>query len=163
MKDLCRLALLLAVVAPRALAGTTIGGRDGEVRGVSVLPATGKVEVVIDLRGAAVVQDFTLSNPARLVIDIQGARLTAPVALYDGKNRGGVRNIRYAQFKPDVVRIVIDLDALKDYQVERAAGQVRVRIGSERTVFAAWSSSTVTPTPPRRVAERGSGVRRPHG
>jgi len=145
MKALCRLALLLAVVAPRALAGTTIGGRDGEVRGVSVLPATGKVEVVIDLRGAAVVQDFTLSNPARLVIDIQGARLTAPVALYDGKNRGGVRNIRYAQFKPDVVRIVIDLDALKDYQVERAAGQVRVRIGSERTVFAAWSSSTVTP------------------
>jgi len=112
---------------------------------VSVLPATGKVEVVIDLRGAAVVQDFTLSNPARLVIDIQGARLTAPVGLYDGKNRGGVRNIRYAQFKPDVVRIVIDLDALKDYQVERAAGQVRVRIGSERTVFAAWSSSTVAP------------------
>jgi len=102
---------------------------------------------VIDLRGAAVVQDFTLSNPARLVIDIQGARLTAPVALYDGKNRGGVRNIRYAQFKPDVVRIVIDLDALKDYQVERAAGQVRVRIGSERTAFAAWSSSTVTPAP----------------
>jgi len=122
---------------------------------VSVLPATGKVEVVIDLRGAAVVQDFTLSNPARLVIDIQGARLTAPVALYDGKNRGGVRNIRYAQFKPDVVRIVIDLDALKDYQVERAAGQVRVRIGSERTVFAAWSSSTVAPpAAPVAVASR---------
>jgi len=154
MKDLCRLALLLAVVAPRALAGTTIGGRDGEVRGVSVLPATGKVEVVIDLRGAAVVQDFTLSNPARLVIDIQGARLTAPVALYDGRNRGGVRNIRYAQFKPDVVRIVIDLDALKDYQVERTAGQVRVRIGSERTAFAAWSSSTVTPASPVVVASR---------
>ena len=154
MKALCRLALLLAVVAPRALAGTTIGGRDGEVRGVSVLPATGKVEVVIDLRGVAVVQDFTLSNPARLVIDIQGARLTAPVALYDGKNRGGVRNIRYGQFKPDVVRIVIDLDALKDYQVERAAGQVRVRIGSERTVFAAWSSSTVTPAVPVAVASR---------
>jgi len=154
MKALCRLALLLAVVAPRALAGTTIGGRDGEVRGVSVLPATGKVEVVIDLLGAAVVQDFTLSNPARLVIDIQGARLTAPVALYDGKNRGGVRNIRYAQFKPDVVRVVIDLDALKDYQVERAPGQVRVRIGSERTTFAAWSSSTVTPAAPVAVARR---------
>ena len=145
MKALCRLALLLAVVAPRALAGTTIGGRDGEVRGVSVRPATGKVEIVIDLLGAAVVQDFTLSNPARLVIDLQGTRLTGPVALYDGKNRGGVRNIRYAQFKPDVVRVVIDLDALKDYQVERAEGQVRVRIGSERTAFAAWSSSTAAP------------------
>jgi len=144
---------VLAIVAPRALAGTTSGGpprpprdaRDGEVRGVSVLPASGKVEIVIDLQGAAVVQDFTLSNPARLVIDLQGTRLTAPVALYDGKNRGGVRNVRYAQFKPDVVRVVIDLDALKDYQVERAEGQVRVRIGSERTAFAAWSSSTAAP------------------
>jgi len=150
MKALARVALLLAVVVPRALAGTTTGGRDGglrdgEVKGVSVLPAAGRVEIVIDLQGAALVQDFTLSSPARLVIDLQGTRLTAPVALYDGQNRGGVRNVRYAQFKPDVVRVVIDLDALKDYQIERAAGQVRVRIGTERTAFAAWSSSTVTP------------------
>ena len=154
MKALCRLTLLLAVVVPRALAGTTMGGRDGEVRGVSVLPATGKVEIVIDLLGAAVVQDFTLSNPARLVIDLQGTRLTGAVVLYDGQNRGGVRNVRYAQFKPDVVRVVIDLDALKDYQVERAAGQVRVRIGTERTSFAAWSSRGVTPAAPVAVARR---------
>src|SRR5437016_11006238 len=164
MKALCCLTLLLAVVAPRALAGTTMDGRDGEVRGVSVLPAAGKVEIVIDLQGAALVQDFTLANPARLVIDLQGVRLAAPVALYDGQNRGGVRNVRYAQFKPDVVRVVIDLDALKDYQVERAAGQVRVRIGTERTAFAAWSSSTVAmapapapAVPPRHDAGRGSG------
>jgi type IV pilus assembly protein PilQ len=78
------------------------------------------------------------------------------VALYDGQNRGGVRNVRYAQFKPDVVRVVIDLDALKDYQVERASGQVRVRIGSERTAFAAWSSSTVAPAAPVAVASRMS-------
>ncbi len=152
MKAIAHLALL-AVVAPRALAGTTI--RDGEVRGVSVVPGAGRVEIVIDLRGAAQVNDFTLANPARLVIDLQGARLTAPATLYDGKDRGGVRNVRYAQFKPDVVRVVIDLDVLKDYQVERAGDQVRVRIGTERTGFAAWSSKTVVP--PRRVAERGSG------
>ncbi|HEV8508824.1 MAG TPA: AMIN domain-containing protein [Gemmatimonadales bacterium] len=157
MKAILPLAALLVAVAPRALAGTTVDGpprvaRDGEVRGVSVLPAAGKVEIVIDLQGAAVVQDFTLANPARLVIDLQGARLTAPAALYDGQNRGGVRNVRYAQFKPDVVRVVIDLDALKDYQVERAAGQVRVRIGTERTSFAAWSSSTVTPRASGAVA-----------
>ena len=164
MKALLLLAALSAAppLAPGALAGTPggVGARDGEVRGVSVLPGSGKVEIVIDLQGAAVVQDFTLSNPARLVIDLQGTRLTAPVTLYDGKNRGGVRNVRYAQFKPNVVRIVIDLDALKDYQVERAAGQVRVRIGTERTAFAAWSSNSVSPTPgreaPRRVAERAA-------
>jgi hypothetical protein len=126
---------------------------------VSVLPATGKVEIVIDLQGAAEIHDFTLDSPARLVIDLIGTRLTAPAALYDGLNRGGVKNIRYAQFKPDVVRVVIDLDALKDYQVDRSGGQVHIRIGSERTGFVAWSSATVTTAsvPPRRVAERGSG------
>ena len=157
MKAILPLAALLVAVAPRALAGTAVDGRnarDGEVRGVSVLPAAGKVEIVIDLQGAALVQDFTLSNPARLVIDLQGTRLTAPVALYDGQNRGGVRNVRYAQFKPDVVRVVIDLDALKDYQVERAAGQVRVRIGTERTGLAAWSSNTVARTPVVTTAAR---------
>ncbi len=158
MKALLTFAALCAAVAPRALAGTAV--RDGEVRGVSVLPASGKVEVVIDLQGAAQVRDFTLTNPARLVIDLIGARLTAAAAMYDGVNRGGVKNVRYAQFKPGVVRIVIDLDELKDYQVDRTGsggdGQVHVRIGSERTGFAAWSSSAVTTAsvPPRREAER---------
>ena len=163
MRAFARVALLFAVVAPRALAGTTTGGRDGEVRGVSVLPAAGKVEVVIDLQGVAQVRDFTLTNPSRLVIDLIGTRLTAPAAMYDGLNRGGVKNIRYGQFKPDVVRVVIDLDVLKDYQIDRVGGQVRVRIGSERTGFAAWSSATVTTAsvPPRRVAERGPGGEAP--
>src|SRR3989440_3678433 len=120
-----------------------IASRDGEVRGVSVLPAARSVEVVIDLQGAVEVQDFTLASPARLVIDLQGARLVAPAVLYDGQNRGGIKNIRYAQFRPGVVRVVIDLDVLKDYQIERRPGQVRVKIGTERTAFAAWSSQDV--------------------
>ena len=142
--------------------------RDGEVKAVSVLPAAGSVEVVIDVRGAVDIQDFTLANPARLVVDLQGARLVAPAVLYDGANRGGIKNIRYAQFRPGVVRVVIDLDALKDYQVERRDGQVRVKIGSERTAFEAWSSQSaagtaaaplVTPVAPvaQRPATRSSG------
>ena len=121
-------------------------GMDGEVRAVSVLPAARSVEVVIDLQGAVEVQDFTLASPARLVIDLQGARLAAPAVLYDGQNRGGIKNIRYAQFRPGVVRVVIDLDLLKDYQIERRAGQVRVKIGTERTAFAAWSSQNFAPS-----------------
>ncbi|PYO37659.1 MAG: hypothetical protein DMD74_00105 [Gemmatimonadetes bacterium] len=147
MKRIAALAAALVVAtAPRALAGPG-GGRDGEVRAVSVLPAAGKVEVVIDLQGAVDVRDFTLNGPDRLVIDLLGARLVAPATLYDGQNRGGIKNIRYAQFRPDVVRIVIDLDALKDYQVERRDGQVRVAIGTERTAFARWSSQLATASP----------------
>jgi len=136
-------ALLVLAAAPAASLAAGRDGRDGEVRAVSVRPGAGQVEVVIDLQGAVEVHDFTLNGPARLVLDLVGARLAAPATLYDGQNRGGIRNVRYAQFKPDVVRVVIDLDALKDYQVERAAGQVRVRIGTERTAFATWSSLNV--------------------
>ena len=153
MKRIAALAAgLVLATAPRALAGS---GRDGEVRAVSVLPAAGKVEVVIDLQGAVDVRDFTLSGPDRLVIDLIGARLVAPAALYDGQNRGGIKNIRYAEFRPDVVRIVIDLDALKDHQVERRDGQVRVALGTERTAFVRWSSQTAgAPAPP--AATRGT-------
>src|SRR3989442_135029 len=140
---------LAAAAAPRALAGP---GGDGEVEAVSVVPAPGKVEVVIDLQGAVDVQDFTLSNPARLVIDLTGARLTAPATLYDGQNRGGVKNIRYAQFRPDIVRVVIDLDVLKDYQIQKTEGHVRVRIGSERRWFAAWSRARAGAAAPQPVA-----------
>ena len=155
MKRIAALAAgLVLATAPRALAGS---GRDGEVRAVSVLPAAGKVEVVIDLQGAVDVRDFTLSGPDRLVIDLIGARLVAPAALYDGQNRGGIKNIRYAQFRPDVVRIVIDLDALKDYQVERRDGQVRVALGTERTAFVRWSSQTAgAPAPAPPAATRGT-------
>jgi type IV pilus assembly protein PilQ len=130
-------AACLALAAASRLAAAT---RDGEVRSVTVAPASGKVAVTIDLRGAVEVQDFTLDSPARLVLDLIGARLAAPATLYDGQNRGGVKNIRYGQFKPGVVRVVIELDALKDYHIDRGNGQVRVEIGSERTSFAAWTS-----------------------
>ncbi|MGH7645771.1 MAG: AMIN domain-containing protein, partial [Gemmatimonadales bacterium] len=144
MKRIAPLAAALLVAAapgplpPLAVAGV---GPDGEVRTVSVRPAAGSVEVVIELNGAVEVRDFTLRAPDRLVIDLVGARLRAPAAPYDGTNRGGVRNIRTAQFRPDVVRVVLELDALGDYQVRHADGQVRVRIGTDRTAFLAWSSA----------------------
>jgi type IV pilus assembly protein PilQ len=143
MKRIATFAAWLALaVAPRALAGAPAQGGDGEVRAVSVLPAAASVEIVIDLQGPVDVQDFTLASPARLVIDLHGARLVTPTVLYDGRNRGGVKNVRYGQFRPGIVRVVIDLDVLKDYQVEKRDGQVRVKIRSERTAFEAWSSKS---------------------
>ncbi|HEX4633512.1 MAG TPA: AMIN domain-containing protein [Gemmatimonadales bacterium] len=146
MNRIAALAAGLLVAAAPILPATGVG--DGEVRAVSVLPAAGKVSVVIDLRGAIQVQDFTLTNPSRLVLDLQGARLTGPTVLYDGQNRGGVKNVRYAQYKPDVVRVVIELDAAKDYKINQGAGSVTVSFGSDRTAFDAWSSQyAATPAP----------------
>ncbi len=147
-----RSTVVAACLALAAASRLVAAPRDGEVRSVTVAPASGKVAVVIDLRGAVEVQDFTLDSPARLVLDLIGAHLAAPASLYDGQNRGGVKNIRYGQFRPGVVRVVIELDALKDYHIERGDGQVRVEFGSERTSFAAWTSGGTTALPAAAAA-----------
>ena len=56
------------------------------------------------------VDDFALESPHRVVVDLKGAVLgMAP--RYDRHARGGVINVRAAQFKPNVVRVVIEMDA----------------------------------------------------
>ena len=144
---------LFGLAAP-ALARPT-GPRDGQVLSVAVQPAPGAADVVIDLRGAVQVNDFTLSQPARLVLDLTGATLGIAPTLYDGVERGGIKNIRVGQFKPNVVRIVMDLAELKNYQIERDGNTVRVRFGAERS-FLAWSSlspsAMPTPAPGARLA-----------
>ena len=131
-------AALLGPVTPALAEG---GPESGEVTGVSVLPAPGKAEVVINVRGAVQVRDFMLHAPDRVVVDVVGATLSTRGALYDGVNRGGVVNLRYSQFRPDVVRIVLDLDGAKKYKLARVNDEVRVSFGSDKE-FVAWSSAS---------------------
>jgi len=116
------------------------GPGSGEVTAVSLAPSGGKAEVVIAVRGAVDVRDFVLASPDRLVLDVVGARLSdAAPAVYDGVKRGGVLNLRYSQFRPDVVRIVIDLDAPKAYEVTRQGESFKIAFGADQG-FQAWSS-----------------------
>ena len=134
-----RRALGLLVVAALQLGAAPVRSHapTGDVLGVSVLPGPGRAEVVVDLRGPVEVTDFVLANPARLVLDLAGARLVGPSLLYDGVNRAGIRNIRYSQFRPDVVRVVIELDQTRDYQMVQGPDAVRVTFAATQT-FAAW-------------------------
>jgi type IV pilus assembly protein PilQ len=111
----------------------------GQVTAVSVVPTPGRAEIVINVRGAVEVKDFVLREPNRLVIDVLGATLAGSGATYDGVNRAGVTDIRYSQFRPDVVRIAIYLDDVRDYRVDRDGDAVRVSFGSDQS-FLAWSS-----------------------
>jgi type IV pilus assembly protein PilQ len=105
------------------------------------------------------VQDFTLSNPARLVVDLTGVRLSGRATLYDGHNRGGIKNVRYAQFRPGVVRVVIDLDVLKDYQIKRSDKEIRIELATDRATFDVWSSRAVASAPAApSAAEPDAGV-----
>lgn len=149
---LAAFAALVAIASP----ASATGPGDGEVLSVAISSAPGAAEVMIGIHGAVEVRDFLLSSPNRLVLDLAGAKLTGSIALYDGVERAGILNIRYAQFSPNVVRVVIDLTERKEYTVENSEAGVRVRFGAERT-FLAWSSlapadmdaPTATVTPAR--------------
>src|SRR5436190_17160999 len=83
---------------------------------LSVVPSSGKAEVVIGVNAAVEVQDFTLDAPARVVVDLKGATLDMSHRTYDMVARGGITNIRYSQYRPNIVRVVIELDAKHPYE-----------------------------------------------
>ncbi len=133
-------SLLLGASLAAARPARAEGPGGGEVTAVSLAPTAGKAEVVIAVRGAVEVKDFLLASPDRLVLDVVGATLgqNAP-AVYDGVKRGVVTDLRYSQFRPDVVRIVLDLDGPTTYQVQRAGDAIRVAFGPAAK-FQAWTS-----------------------
>ena len=131
---------LSSATAARA-ADTDAPRGSGVVVSLSVVPMTGRAEVVIAVDGSVDVQDFTLSKPARVVLDLKGAHLGMPARLYDKVQRGAITNLRVAQYKEDVVRVVIDLDQTRDYSITRGEDAIRVSIDAEAPKFNPWHAA----------------------
>ena len=152
MTGMYRWMLVAAAVLGTAAPLRAEGPGSGEVTAVSLAPSAGKTEIVVNVRGAVDVRDFLLAAPDRLVLDVVGAKLGGTTAsLYDGVKRGGVLNLRYSQFRPDVVRIVVDLDGPQTYKVDRSDNAIRVSFGSGEG-FQAWSSTDAA-VPAAEVAD----------
>jgi type IV pilus assembly protein PilQ len=110
----------------------------GSVTALSVVPASGHADVVIAVEGQSIeIIDFVLESPRRIVVDLKGATLGMPARLYDKVSRGGITNIRMAQWKPEIVRVVLDLDGPREYTVVRGEHDVRVSVNGSGD-FAAW-------------------------
>jgi type IV pilus assembly protein PilQ len=105
---------------------------------VSLSRSSGLAEVAIAVTGQVEIDDFSLQAPHRIVVDVQPATLAMVPALYDGIVRGGIRNIRVSQFQPTVVRIVVDLDKQREYDVTREDGVVRVAVPTSEE-FEPWN------------------------
>src|SRR5688572_7433059 len=132
-------ALLLSAPAVMAHENSTTG----TVTSVAVVPASGRADVVIAVAGMVDVQDFVLGAPNhRIVLDFTGATLRGAPKLYDKVSRGGITNIRMAQYRENVVRVVLHLDASREYTLVREADGVRVSIVSPDARFAAWGTAS---------------------
>jgi type IV pilus assembly protein PilQ len=113
--------------------------------------------VVIGVNAAVQVRDFTLGSPQRVVIDLHGATLDMSGRTYDKVARGGITNVRYSQFRANVVRVVVELDGVHPYEVKRGDGEVRVAISGGNVASSSWSTSrtanyAAAPAAPRRIA-----------
>lgn len=121
------------------------------VTGVSVVPGTGHADVVVGVESPVEVQDFTLDAPFRVVVDLKGATLSATPDAYDRVARGGITDVRVSQFRPNVVRLVLQLDGARQYTVKRSGSEVRVAVASDGSQFSAWHAEN------RPGATDGSG------
>ncbi len=136
------LAAMLSVPLTGRLADAAVLGRElppaGSVTALSVVPSSGHADVVIAVEGPSIeIIDFTLENPHRIVVDLKGATLGMSARLYDKVSRGGITNVRMAQWKPEIVRVVLDLDGPREYTAVRGEHDVRVSVSGPDD-FAAW-------------------------
>jgi type IV pilus assembly protein PilQ len=146
MRRVCTLVgmtvFALAARANVAHATTTGETKSGEVKSLAVVSASGRAEVVIAVDNSVSMQDFSLADPSRIVLDLKGARLNSPTRLYDHVPRGGVTNLRVAQYRENTVRVVIDLDAEHKYAVTRDANEVHIAIDAPAgQAFTAWRAT----------------------
>ena len=160
--------LALGAGAVLLTAATLNATDDGAVVSLSVVPTSGRAQVVIGVDGNVSVHDFTLRSPERIVVDITGARLSLRRSTYDRVARGGVVDVRTAQFKPNVVRVVLSLSGPRHYQVVRGKGAIMVSVDGGGD-FVAWRTSgapasvAAAPVAPKAIPAREPEVVIPPG
>ncbi len=112
---------------------------EGAVTSLSVVPASGRAELVIGVEGGVDVTDFTLRSPDRIVLDVSGASLAFGARGYDHVARGGITDVRFSQYRKNTVRVVIYLDSPRSYEVSKESGEVRVSVTTDpASKFAGW-------------------------
>jgi type IV pilus secretin PilQ/predicted competence protein len=119
MLGIRRLAMIILPCLILPFLGLSAGAALNEVNGVSIVPRDGKVRVEISKVGEVSFNSFTMSEPARLVINCVGAKYNIP---WNSRDIQGsiVSRVRTSQFAVDPVlisRIVLDLNAEVDHRM----------------------------------------------
>jgi len=80
-----------------------------EVSGFRVWADPVKTRAVLDLDRKTAYKLFTLKNPHRVVVDLQGSTIDIPLEL-DEEHAGVITGVRYGQPDDDTLRVVFDLN-----------------------------------------------------
>jgi len=170
LSPMCRIlsaaAWLVALAAVATLPSRTAWAADGAaLQSIDVTPLTNeRVQLKLHLSGPAPQPiSFTIDNPARIAIDLPNTTLALPSRRIDVQS-GGLDSILAAEGK-DRSRLVLSLDHLVPYDIERQGNDIVVTIGSSTTASAqpeaegAGEAATAAAAPPESSA--GGGYAQP--
>ena len=123
------------------LAGFFLSNSD-LVTGVDVLPnGANRTEILVTVEGSISFRSFSMDGPARIIVDLMDATHALPQLDFLDIQRGGVVSVRTSQYTDDMVRIVVDLDQMVEYTVERSGGAVRISLENPFGVFEPWETT----------------------
>jgi len=140
-----RAAAAGAAVIAASMATATSAAAQALVQGVRVESSTSGTVVAVTLTDSVARSAFTLAGPNRIVLDLPGSTLGALGGrAYDGQPRGPVQNIRMAQYRADIVRVVIDVENGATYKLS-GGNEVRIAMAGGPEV-ASWSTGDAMPS-----------------
>jgi len=114
------------------------------ISNVAVSQLSQRASVRVEGQGRLEVRASRMQNPERLVLDFGSTRLAVQKTVIPGV-AAPVRGVRLGQFRPDVVRIVVDLTAAAPYEILREGTAVVVAFGvqPESPVDSSVTATTV--------------------
>ena len=105
--------------------------RNGILEDIVLSKAQNVLEVKIHLLPYASHRIFELPNPNRIVVDLLDIKVIKVVRHLD-VNDFGIKAIRVGQFKPDVVRVVLDIEEqIPLYDSEKIPGGLKLKLWHE--------------------------------
>lgn len=119
------------------------------IREVTLANANGQTEVAVKGSSTLAYHALRLRNPDRLVLDFSGSQLKTSTK-HIASNLDPVREIRLAQFAPEVSRVVIDLREPSKYDIQTAGDTVTVAFAAAAAAKA--PSSPVNSAPVEQTA-----------
>ena len=117
-------------------------GGSPRIRRIDTSARADSTLVVIDLEDPVRYTSGRIRKPERIYFDLHGARLTPDVARANIHVEGNLlKKVRVAQYRPGVVRVVLDVDGVKDYTASLVKSPARLLINLVSSKGALLSAS----------------------
>lgn len=113
------------------------------ISSVAITQGAQRASVRVEGEGRLDPHAARMQNPDRLVLDFSGTRLAVQKTAIPGVS-APVRAVRLGQFRPDVVRVVIDLSETTPYQMARDGNALVVYFDAQPAAPAGLSATKTT-------------------